>query len=218
MNYQSKVNKMQKLKLFLKEHIFNLIIFLVFGLPIFSSCVDNPFDYSKHKNHKDSTSHGHKDSLVKDTIVIKKDTVLKDTIEIKKDTVVKDTIEIKKDTVSKDTVYHSHYYIPTDSTTYLSYEEMFITMNKVVSDSRCPYGVECISEGNAEIMITFEEKNGKKETILLNSDTKPNSFRTSKFEYTIDKLLPHPYKKMDGSIYKIKTNEYKLYLLTKEIK
>jgi hypothetical protein len=74
-----------------------------------------------------------------------------------------------------------------------------VTLNKVVSDSRCPKDVQCIWAGNVVVEVTLQS-NTDKETIQMTSDKAPIAFDSYKVsivavasERTVKNLLAKDY-------------------------
>ena len=71
--------------------------------------------------------------------------------------------------------------------------QMYICLDSVLNDSRCPIGAYCFWEGNAEVRFKFEKYNSK--PILFNLNTNMR-FTTDTiidgYKFTIIGLSPHP--------------------------
>ncbi|MCI5225458.1 MAG: hypothetical protein D3918_02080 [Candidatus Electrothrix sp. AX2] len=69
--------------------------------------------------------------------------------------------------------------------------DLTIRFNTVLEDSRCPTGVQCPTEGNAEILL---ELNGNgPETVHLNTGGMfPKTEHYNSYTITLQELKPHP--------------------------
>jgi hypothetical protein len=83
--------------------------------------------------------------------------------------------------------------------------QMYICLDSVMNDSRCPTGAFCFWEGNAEVRFKFAKINEK--PVLFNLNTH-KSFTTyvvfSGYKITLTGLKPYP-----GLNHRINQNEYK---------
>jgi hypothetical protein len=81
----------------------------------------------------------------------------------------------------------------------ISGEQLSLTFAKVTEDSRCPIGVVCIWEGNAQIAVTLSTPPNAPETILLN--TNPSFPTTGTYlDYTVTLVDLKPYPRSTGPI------------------
>jgi len=71
--------------------------------------------------------------------------------------------------------------------------QMYICLDSVLNDSRCPTGAYCIWEGNAEVRFKFEKDNDKPILFDLNTN---RQFTTDTivdgYKFTLIGLIPHP--------------------------
>lgn len=70
-------------------------------------------------------------------------------------------------------------------------EEISITMNAVVEDSRCPTEVDCVWEGDAKVKFLFTA-GGKSNEINLHTTLTPKDTTFDKYTIALIKLDPHP--------------------------
>jgi hypothetical protein len=72
-------------------------------------------------------------------------------------------------------------------------EGIFLCLDSIVGDSRCPVGVMCFWEGNAEVRFTFGKYNDKSVTFSLNTS---GIFRRdtilSGYKISLTELSPYP--------------------------
>lgn len=69
-----------------------------------------------------------------------------------------------------------------------------ITFNRVLEDSRCPKGVECVWEGNGRIEISVSEPGFGIEIKELNTTLGPRQTEAGKFKIRLAELKPYPEK------------------------
>lgn len=125
-----------------------------------------------------------------------------------------DTTIVIDDPVGDSTNFGGVYYVPYGETVNLPLEMLEVKISKVISDTRCPYGVQCVQSGNAEVELEITEVGAKTQTVILNTDKEPNSLKLSKYTVSLNQLTPHPYLLEDGSIYHAKESEYAVILYT----
>lgn len=72
-------------------------------------------------------------------------------------------------------------------------ENLTITFTKILEDSRCPTGVQCIWAGNARIKLKLEQPSAGAAFIELNTSERYES-RSAYLTYTIEllQLMPYP--------------------------
>lgn len=66
-----------------------------------------------------------------------------------------------------------------------------ISFASVSNDSRCPAGVQCVWEGNAEIVLELSG-DGNHAAVLNTNPQFPQSYRTSEHVVTLKELKPYP--------------------------
>ena len=68
-----------------------------------------------------------------------------------------------------------------------------VTFEAVVSDSRCPTGVNCVWEGDAEVRVRIDATNVKPSTYTLHtSERSPRQISHGDVEVGLVSLVPHP--------------------------
>ena len=78
-----------------------------------------------------------------------------------------------------------------------SVHNISLSFDSVVGDSRCPTGVTCIWEGDAELIFTFTESSNKAELILHTHATFTHD--TTAFGYNIKLIDVKPYPHIDST-------------------
>ena len=73
---------------------------------------------------------------------------------------------------------------------------------EMIEDSRCPRDVQCIQAGNARVRVRVT-RNGRAETLVLNSNMQPESAVFAGYEFKLTALTPEP-----GSNIRINRNGY----------
>ncbi len=81
---------------------------------------------------------------------------------------------------------------------------------KLVEDSRCPEGVDCVWAGNGKISITVRKGKRKAASFELNTMTEPTSITFQGYEIKLVKLDPYPKKDVQH-----KKGEYVATLMVK---
>ena len=81
-----------------------------------------------------------------------------------------------------------------------------ITFNKVVEDSRCPLGAECVWEGNGRIEISVRHNGWTDETQELNTTLDPQELIAGDFTIRLLELQPYPEtgREISSAAYKIR--------------
>lgn len=70
-------------------------------------------------------------------------------------------------------------------------EKIQVKFIKVLEDSRCPKGVQCVWAGNAKVSIEIEEGN-KTKAIELNSTVEPTEMSYAGYNFKFLQLAPYP--------------------------
>lgn len=83
-----------------------------------------------------------------------------------------------------------------------------ITFNKVLEDSRCPKGVECVWEGNGRVEISVNRQGYETEIKELNTTLESGQTETGKFRIRLLELLPYPEKDIE-----ISSESYRIRLI-----
>lgn len=81
-----------------------------------------------------------------------------------------------------------------------------ITFNKVLEDSRCPEGVECVWEGNGKIELAVYQSGSGSEIKELNTTLEPKQTESGNYIIWFTELQPYPKKdkKIDSEKYRIR--------------
>jgi hypothetical protein len=88
-------------------------------------------------------------------------------------------------------------------------DSIYICLDSVLSDSRCPTGVNCFWEGNAEVRFKFEKFN--EEPVLFNLNTHrgfANDMIIDGYKFSLVGLSPHPVYE-----HQIKQEDYKAEII-----
>lgn len=102
-----------------------------------------------------------------------------------------------------------------NDTVYLSYHDclndnenqMYICLDSVLNDSRCPSGVYCFWEGNATVRLKYQKYNSKPVIFDLNTHKGFTSDTIiDRYKFTLLGLTPYPiaYQKIEQKDYKVK--------------
>lgn len=86
-----------------------------------------------------------------------------------------------------------------------------ITFNRVIEDSRCPKGVECVWAGNGKVEISINfprEESGIKE---INTNLEPKEIMAGKYKIRLLELQPYPEKNQQ-----IPPEKYRIKLIVEE--
>jgi hypothetical protein len=86
-----------------------------------------------------------------------------------------------------------------------------ITFNKVLEDSRCPEGVECVWEGNGKIELSVYQSVSGSEIKELNTALEPKQTESGNHKIRLTELQPYP--KKDGEI---ESEKYRIRLLVEK--
>ncbi len=72
-------------------------------------------------------------------------------------------------------------------------DHFYICFDSVVGDSRCPTGVYCFWEGNAEVKFRYLKAAGEPVYFNLNTHLRfPNGITIDGYKYTLIDLAPYP--------------------------
>lgn len=89
-----------------------------------------------------------------------------------------------------------------------------IKFDKIAADSRCPLGVQCVTAGRAEVVLTLT-KSGESHTVTLPFTTTEAPESAADFQgHTVRVMGVSPFRTKDKDI---KTNEYSVTLSVAEI-
>jgi hypothetical protein len=86
---------------------------------------------------------------------------------------------------------------------------MYICLDSVLNDSRCPIGAECFWAGNAEIRLRYFESNTEPVYFNLNTLLQPSSYTSfDGYKFTLIDLSPYP-----ATGHSIEQKDYKAKIL-----
>ena len=77
--------------------------------------------------------------------------------------------------------------MPYGESTHIQDKDISIKFYGVGGDSRCPIGVRCVWEGNAEIFLEIKD-----ETYSLNTSLEPKEVYTSNYKIELISVIPYP--------------------------
>ncbi len=86
-----------------------------------------------------------------------------------------------------------------------------ITFNKVIEDSRCPKGVECVWAGNGKVEITVHLPGKEPGIQELNTNLDPNEIAAGEYKIQLLELQPFPVKSEE-----IMPEEYRVKLIVRK--
>lgn len=70
--------------------------------------------------------------------------------------------------------------------------DLRVAFREVAQDSRCPIGVECVWEGNGEVVLALSRSQGASGLVNLNTAAEPRSAVFDGFEIRLLELIPYP--------------------------
>jgi hypothetical protein len=82
--------------------------------------------------------------------------------------------------------------IPLGETRLLDEERLAITFARVLEDSRCPTGVQCISAGTALVGLILHERGEATRMVQLNTHAEPRTVSHEGYVVTVVDLQPYP--------------------------
>jgi hypothetical protein len=82
--------------------------------------------------------------------------------------------------------------IPLGETRLLDEERLAISFARVLEDSRCPAGVQCITAGNAVVGLILHERGEATRMVELNTHTAPRTVSHEGYVITVVDLQPLP--------------------------
>ncbi len=100
------------------------------------------------------------------------------------------------------------FYISPGQKAVISDSGLEITFHKVVEDSRCPKGAECVWEGNGRVEISVRQPGSEAEVKELNTRLDPKELDTKDFKIRLLDLQPYPETGREISL-----DEYKVKLV-----
>jgi hypothetical protein len=82
--------------------------------------------------------------------------------------------------------------IPVGETRTLDEQRLAVSFGRVLEDSRCPTGGQCVSAGNALVALLLQERGEATRTVRLNTGTKPRFVRHEGYRVEVVGLDPLP--------------------------
>lgn len=70
--------------------------------------------------------------------------------------------------------------------------DLRVAFREVAQDSRCPIGVDCVWEGNGEVVLALFRSKGASGLVNLNTAIEPRSTVFDGFEIRLLELMPYP--------------------------
>ncbi len=86
-----------------------------------------------------------------------------------------------------------------------------ITFNRVIEDSRCPKGVECVWAGNGKVEISIHSPGEESRIKEINTNLEPKEIMAGKYKIRLLELQPYPEKNLQ-----IPPEEYRIKLIVEE--
>ena len=82
--------------------------------------------------------------------------------------------------------------IPIGETRLLDEERLAVTFGRVMEDSRCPVGVQCITAGNAMVGLVLQERGEATRPVRLNTHQEPRTVSHEGYVISVVDLRPWP--------------------------
>jgi hypothetical protein len=82
--------------------------------------------------------------------------------------------------------------IPLGETRLLDEERLAISFVRVMEDSRCPAGVQCVTAGNAIVGLILHERGEATRPVTLNTHTQPRTVSHEGYVVSVVDLVPLP--------------------------
>ena len=82
--------------------------------------------------------------------------------------------------------------IPLGETRLLDEERLAITFVRVLEESRCPRGVQCVTAGNALVGLIVQERGEATRAVRLNTHEQPRGVSHEGYVVSVADLLPWP--------------------------
>jgi hypothetical protein len=82
--------------------------------------------------------------------------------------------------------------IPLGETRLFDEERLAVSFGRVLEDSRCPAGAQCITAGNAMVGLILHERGEATRAVRLNTHEQPRTVRHEGYVITVVDLLPWP--------------------------
>ena len=98
-------------------------------------------------------------------------------------------------------------------TAFFDLQEISITFNKVISDSRCPSDVVCFWQGEVQIELLIKIKEFEPINVIMTENQAKNHYEFVGFTLILLKVEPYPISNK-----RISSSDYTATLIIKEIK
>ncbi|HEY0023515.1 MAG TPA: hypothetical protein VGB24_11410 [Longimicrobium sp.] len=82
--------------------------------------------------------------------------------------------------------------LPLGETRTLDEQRFAVSFGRVMEDSRCPTGAQCVSAGNAHLALVLQERGEATRTVQLNTHTDPRVVRHEGYRVEVVGLDPLP--------------------------
>lgn len=82
--------------------------------------------------------------------------------------------------------------IPLGQTRLLDEERLAVTFARVLEDSRCPDGTQCVTAGNAVVGLILHERGEATRMVELNTHSQPRTVSHEGYVITVVDLRPRP--------------------------
>jgi hypothetical protein len=82
--------------------------------------------------------------------------------------------------------------IPLGETQLLDEERLAIGFGRVLADSRCPAGAQCVTAGNAEVGLILHERGEATRPVRLNTHAQPRKVSHEGYVITVVDVQPWP--------------------------
>ncbi len=73
-----------------------------------------------------------------------------------------------------------------------------ITFSRVIEDSRCPKGVECVWAGNGKVELSIHFPGEKERVQELNTNLEPKDIMAGEYKIRLVELQPYPEKSQEN--------------------
>ena len=106
----------------------------------------------------------------------------------------RDAQETSSDELAARAVVESTYTLRIGGGQGISELKVMLWFDSLLSDNRCPANIECVWEGNAEVLLALvSDVIGQRFTLNTSSRSGPTSFVFHDYCFSIDRLLPYPH-------------------------
>ena len=82
--------------------------------------------------------------------------------------------------------------IPVGETRTLDEQQFAVSFGRVLEDSRCPSGAQCVSAGNAHVALLLQERGESTRTVQLNTNVDPRVVKHEGYRVELVGLDPLP--------------------------